>query len=109
MSLGQNQFTVTSDAQVVLLCLMNDDDLALALKEVSAFDPGLFIRRRGWFNPGGIGSFSVENRSFLFHLLSNGAQTSRAKAPTLAPVLYPAVPVRRAIFSLPLRQRNQAH
>src|SRR5215475_3194200 len=109
MSLGQNQFTVTSDAQVVLLCLMNDDDLALALKEVSAFDPGLFIRGRGWFNPGGIGSFRVENRSFLFHLLSNGAQTSRAKAPTPARVLYPAVPVRRAIFSLPQRQRNQAH
>ena len=109
MSLGQNQFTVTSDAQVVLLCLMNDDDLALALKEVSAFDPGLFIRRGGWFNPGGIGSLRFENRSFRFHRLSSGAQTSRAKAPTLARVLYPAVPVRRAIFSLPLRQRNQAH
>ena|SRR5215471_1996486 len=104
MSLGQNQFTVTSDAQVVLLCLMNDDDLPLALKEVSAFDPGLFIRRRG-----GIGSLRFENRSFRFHRLSSGAQTSRAKAPTLARVLYPAVPVRRAIFSLPLRQRNQAH
>src|SRR5215468_6341648 len=106
MSLGQNQFTVTSDAQVVLLCLMNDDDLALALKEVSAFDPGFFIRQGGWFNHGGIGSFRFENRSFPFHPFSIGAQTSRAKAPTLARVFYPAVPVRRAIFSLPQRQRN---
>ena len=40
--LGQNQFAVSGDAQVVLLLLVHDHDLAGALKQVIAFNARFF-------------------------------------------------------------------
>ena len=40
--LGQNQFAVSGDAQVVLLLLVHDHDLAGALKQVIAFNTRFF-------------------------------------------------------------------
>ena len=39
----QNQFSVPSDSQAVFFCLMDDHDLPLTLKEMSAFNPRLFV------------------------------------------------------------------
>ena len=54
--LGQNQFAVSGDAQVVLLLLVHDHDLAGALKQVIAFNARFFpgrdrgARRGRWFD-----------------------------------------------------------
>lgn len=53
---GQNQFAVSGDAQVVLLLLVHDHDLAGALKQVIAFNARFFpgrdrgARRGRWFD-----------------------------------------------------------
>jgi hypothetical protein len=54
--LGQNEFAVSGDAQVVLLLLVHDHDLAGALKQVIAFNARFFpgrdrgARRGFWFD-----------------------------------------------------------
>jgi hypothetical protein len=44
--LCQNKLAVSGDAQVVFLLFVHDDDLAVALKQVIAFDARLFAGGR---------------------------------------------------------------
>ena len=66
--LCQNKFAVPGDPQVVLLLLVHDDDLAVALKQVIAFDARLFAGRRGNARCGG--SFGNEIHKCFSHQIA---------------------------------------
>ena len=93
---------------------MDDDDLALTLKEMTAFDARLFVgydpapaRDREEIPFLGItNAIRTIIKAFLRHGISE-AQTSRAALPILKPVRCPVAPVRSAIFSPRLWRRDR--
>ena len=62
-----NKLSVPSDSQAVFFCLMNDDNLPLALKQTRAFNPGLLVPWRHRYGAGVFGSFRSKDHWFLFH------------------------------------------
>ena len=76
---------------------MDDHDLPLTLKEMSAFNPRLFVPRRHRC-PGGPGLFRIKNHWFLFHFCLMEFKLHRQKHPHLHGFFTPARRFEQPLF-----------